>query len=300
MNIASLVIEQASHYLEHRDSRTLTNPDPSCTFCNPKRISKGPAFARFWDWVQEVYPAVLDYSGATQTAFDTLTKWKKENRSLHIIHQEIRRLILTLAFQGDIEDSEGDFTYYLSTILTLTEVFTNEKDPVDLYIQVKQRAIERLRKGNPDLTTTEFFETLKAKTPRGKGKALSTTPIITSPVLKNLKDNPWETPKGSPSIRPISPLKNLGFSLHIQPTLSGISTPNWSNPPTRSPTPERSNSNSSTSSSDSETVSESETEEEENTPPRHLRHIIESRIPTLTDITTMAEKMIVKPSKYYG
>src|SRR6266498_335977 len=207
---------------------------------------------------------------------------------------------VTLAFQGDIEDSEGDFTYYLSTILTLTEVFTNEKDPVDLYIQVKQRAIERLRKGNPDLTTTEFFETLKAKTPRGKGKAPSTTPIITSPVLKNLEDNPWETPQGSPSIRPISPLKNLGFPLHIQPTLSGVSTPNWSNPPTRSPTPEKSNSNSNTSLSDSETVSETETEEEKNMSPRHLRHIIGSRIPTLADITTMAEKMIVKPSKYYG
>jgi len=138
MNIASLVIEQASHYLKHRDSRTLTNPDPSCTFCNPKRISKGPAFARFWDWVQEVYPAVLDYSGTTQIAFDTLTKWKKENRPLHTIHQKIRRLILNHAFQGDIENSEGDFTYYLSTILTLTEVFTNEKNSVDLYIQVKQ------------------------------------------------------------------------------------------------------------------------------------------------------------------
>ena len=90
---------------------------------------------------------MFDYSSATQTSFDTLTKWKKENRPLHTIHQEIRRLILTLVFQGDIEDSEGDFTYYLSTILTLTEVFTNEKDPVDLYVQVKQRAIERLRKG---------------------------------------------------------------------------------------------------------------------------------------------------------
>jgi len=40
--------------------------------------------------------------------------------------------------------------------------------------------------------------------------------------------------------------------------------------------------------------------EEENMPPRHLRHIIGSRILTLADITTMAEKMIVKPSKYYG
>src|SRR6266511_2489740 len=107
-------------------------------------------------------------------------------------------------------------------------------------------------------------------------------------------------PKGSPSIRPISPLKDLGFPILIQPTLSGVFTPNWSNPPTRSPTPERNNSNSSTSSSDSETVSESETEEEENTSPKHLRHIIGSRIPTLADITTMAEKMIVKPSKYYG
>ena len=134
MNIASLVIEQASHYLEHRDSRTLSSPDLSCTFCNSKRIAKGSAFARFWDWIQEVYPPVLDYSGATQTSFETLTKWKKENRPLHTIHQEIRWLILTLVFQGDIEDSEGDFTYYLSTILTLTEVFTNEKNLVDLYI----------------------------------------------------------------------------------------------------------------------------------------------------------------------
>ncbi len=215
MNIASLVIEQASHYLEHRDSRTLTNPDLSCTFCNPKRISKGPAFARFWDWVQEVYSAVLEYSDATQTSFDTLTKWKKENRSLHTIHQEIRQLILILAFQEDIEDSEGDFTYYLSTILTLTEVFTKEKDSVDLYIQVKQRAIKRLRKGNSDLTTTEFFEILRAKTPRRKGKVPSTTPIITSPILRNLKDNLWETPQRSPSIRPILPLKNLGFPLPI-------------------------------------------------------------------------------------
>ena len=85
-----------------------------------------------------MYPAVLEYSRATQTSFDILTKWKKENRPLHTIHQKIRRLILNHAFQGDIENSEGDFTYYLSTILTLTEVFTNEKDPVELYIQVKQ------------------------------------------------------------------------------------------------------------------------------------------------------------------
>ena len=165
---------------------------------------------------------------------------------------------------------------------------------------MKQRAIDRLRKGNPDLTATEFFETLRAKTPRGKGKAPSTTPVPTSPVLRNLEDNPWETPQGSPSLRPISPLTNLGFPLIIQPTLSGIFTPNWSNPPTRTPTPEGSNSNSSTSSSDSETVSESEPEEGNNTPPRQPRPVIGSRIPVLANITTMAEKMIVKPSKYYG
>ncbi len=65
--------------------------DTSCTICYAPRRKTTEKFKQFWEWYQDIIPAV-EYSGATEQYFDRLIREENEKKSVVLVNRLIESI----------------------------------------------------------------------------------------------------------------------------------------------------------------------------------------------------------------
>ncbi len=93
--------------------------DTSCTICYTPRRKTTEKFKQFWEWYQDIVPAV-EYSGATEQYFDRLIIEGNENTSVVLINQLIENVRYNLKSRSILLQIKSE----ILTILVTSECFT--------------------------------------------------------------------------------------------------------------------------------------------------------------------------------
>src|SRR6266542_6729730 len=82
-------IKRRTHQFEaHEKQWREYTIDTSCTVCYTQRRKSTEKFDQFWEWYQDIVPAV-EYSGATEQFFDRLIIEKNEKKSVVLVNRLI-------------------------------------------------------------------------------------------------------------------------------------------------------------------------------------------------------------------
>src|SRR6266536_3501259 len=82
-------IKRRTHQFEvHEKQWREYTIDTSCTICYTPRRKTAEKFRQFWEWYQDIVPAI-EYSGATEQYFDRLIREENEKKSVVLVNRLI-------------------------------------------------------------------------------------------------------------------------------------------------------------------------------------------------------------------
>src|SRR6266496_3013530 len=113
-------IKRRTHQYEaHKKQWREHTIDTSCTICYAPRRKTTEKFKQFWEWYQDIIPAV-EYSGATEQNFDRLIREENEKKSVVLVNQLIESVRYNLRPRLILLQIKSE----ILTILVASERFT--------------------------------------------------------------------------------------------------------------------------------------------------------------------------------
>src|SRR6266496_4148972 len=134
--------------------------DTSCTICYTPRRKTTEKFRQFWEWYQDIVPAV-EYSGATEQYFDRLIREENEKKSVVLVNQLIESVRYNLKPRLTLLQIKSE----ILTILVTSERFTLswEEALYNYQALIESQSDKSNKNSSPELQVSSQRESPKQK-----------------------------------------------------------------------------------------------------------------------------------------
>src|SRR6266496_1629311 len=134
--------------------------DTSCTICYTPRRKTTEKFRQFWEWYQDIVPAV-EYSGATEQYFDRLIREENEKKSVVLVNRLIESVRYNLKPRLTLLQIKSE----ILTILVASKRFTLpwEETLFNYQVLVDSQSDKSNKNSSPELQVSPQHKSPKQK-----------------------------------------------------------------------------------------------------------------------------------------